>query len=118
MGKAGIFSKKRAWVLPWVGLILVCLSPMVRATDPAPRSEEVSELLPLHAGVTLPVAVGRTLRAGKVKLTTVVVMKTTQRVPVSEGAYLNRGAAVRGEVVASEAGDRTAAHPARLTIRF
>jgi hypothetical protein len=64
------------------------------------------------------VAVGRTLRAGKVKPGTVFLLKTTQRVPVSEDAYLDRGAAVRGEVVTSEAGDRTAAHPATLAIRF
>src|SRR5256884_2284538 len=45
-------------------------------------------------------------------------VKTTQRVPVSEDAYLKRGATVRGEVVTSDAGDGTAAHPATLTIRF
>ena len=49
---------------------------------------------------------------------TVFLVKTTQRVPVSEDAYLKRGATVRGEVVASDAGDGTAAHPATLTIRF
>jgi hypothetical protein len=101
-----------------VGLVLACLSISGSATDTSPKPQEISELRPLQAGVTLPVAVGRTLRAGKVKPGTVVVMKTTQRVPVAEDAYLKRGAAVRGEVVASEAGDRTAAHPAKLTIRF
>ena len=101
-----------------VGLVLACLSMSGRATDTSPKPQEISELRPLQAGVTLPVAVGRTLRAGKVKPGTVVVVKTTQRVPVSEDAYLNRGAVVRGEVVTSDAGDRTEAHPAKLTIRF
>jgi hypothetical protein len=100
------------------GLALACLTMFGRAADIAPKPQEISELRPLQAGVTLPVAVGRTLRAGKVEPGTVVVVKTTQRVPVSEDAYLKRGAAIRGEVVASDAGDGTAAHPATLTIRF
>jgi hypothetical protein len=101
------------------GLALACLTMPGRAADIAAKlQEEVLELQPLQAGVTLPVAVGRTLRAGKVKPGTVFLLKTTQRVPVSEDAYLKRGAAVRGEVVTSDAGDGTAAHPARLTIRF
>ncbi|WP_263365091.1 hypothetical protein [Edaphobacter bradus] len=82
------------------------------------RSSGVSELQPLPAGITLPVQMGRTLRAGKTKPGTVFVVKTTQRVPVSETSYLNKGAKVRGEVVASAAGDGTAAHPSMLTIRF
>jgi len=106
--------KRAAWS---AGLALVCLPIFARAADTR-KAEEISELRPLRAGITLPVAVGRTLRAGKVKPGTVFLLKTTQRVPVSEDAYLNRGAAVRGEVVASDAGDRTAAHPATLTIRF
>jgi len=100
------------------GLALAGLTMLGWAADIAPKPQEISELRPLQAGVTLPVAVGRTLRAGKVKPGTIVVMKTTQRVPVSEDAYLKRGAAVRGEVVTSAAGDGTAAHPATLTIRF
>jgi chitodextrinase len=100
------------------GLALACLSMPGRAVDRVPKPQAISELRPLQAGVTLPVAVGRTLRAGKVKPGTVFLVKTTQRIPVSEDAYLNRGATVRGEVVTSEAGDGTAAHPAKLTIRF
>jgi hypothetical protein len=116
MGARYAFGKGKREVC--VGLVLACLSMPGSATDSSLKPQEISELRPLQAGVTLPVAVGRTLRAGKVKPGTVVVVKTTQRVPVSEDAYLKRGAAVRGEVVASEAGDGTAAHPARLTIRF
>src|SRR5438045_1535287 len=115
MGRIGMFCKAMIWVLGCAVLTLVCLSSLARAAE---QNEEVLELRPLAAGVTLPVAVGRTLRAGKAKPGTVVVMKTTQRVPVSEDSYLKRGAAVRGEVVTSDAGDRTAAHPATLTIRF
>jgi hypothetical protein len=106
--------KRATWIS---GLALACLSIFALADDTR-KPQEISELRPLQAGITLPVAVGRTLRAGKVKPGTVFVLKTTQRVPVSEDAYLNRGAAVRGEVVRSDAGDRTAAHPATLAIRF
>jgi hypothetical protein len=81
-------------------------------------SQSVSELKPLEAGVTLPVQMGRTLRAGKTKAGVVFEVKTTQRVPVSSDAFLKHGARIRGEVVASDAGDGTAAHPSRLTIRF
>jgi hypothetical protein len=117
MGRIGMFCRT-TWVLGCAGFVLVSLSVLAIASDATPRGEAVSELQPLRAGVTLPVAVGRTLRAGKVKPGTVFLVKTTQRVPVSEDAYLNRGAAVRGEVVASDAGDGTVAHPATLTIRF
>jgi hypothetical protein len=61
---------------------------------------------------------GRTLRAGKVKPGTVFQVKTTQRVPISANGYLKRGAAVRGVVVTSDAGDGTTAHPSELTVRF
>ncbi len=102
----------------WIsGLALVCLSIFVRAAD-TQKAQEISELQPLPAGITLPVAVGHTLRAGKVKPGTVFLLKTTQRVPVSEDAYLNRGATLRCEVVTSDAGNRTAEHPATLAIRF
>jgi hypothetical protein len=108
-------NRKRAvWS---AGLALVCLSIFAGAADTR-KAQEISELRPLQAGITLPVAVGHTLRAGKVKPGTVFLLKTTQRVPVSEDAYLNRGAELRGEVVTSDAGDRTEAHPATLTIRF
>jgi hypothetical protein len=61
---------------------------------------------------------GRTLRAGKIKPGTVVVVETTQRVPVSEDSYLDRGVKVRGTVVAATPGDRTGAHPSVLSLRF
>ncbi len=101
-----------------IGLVLMVLSGWGRATETTSASQEVTELRPLPAGVTLPVQVGRTLRAGKVKPGTVVQVKTTQRVPLSENLYLKQGATVRGEVVASAVGDGTAAHPSTLTIRF
>jgi hypothetical protein len=100
------------------GLALACLSTFGNAADTAPKPQEVLQLRPLQAGVTLPVAVARTLRAGKVKAGTILLLKTTQRVPISEDAYLNRGAVLRGEVVTSDAGNRTATHPATLSIRF
>jgi hypothetical protein len=121
-----VFSRrKRARWSTGVALVLLMIfaAIFVRAADPIPKTEApkpqaVSELRPLQAGVTLPVVMGRTLRAGKVKPGTVFQVKTTQRVPVSANFYLNQGATVRGEVVASDAGDGTAAHPSTLTIRF
>jgi hypothetical protein len=110
--------RETACALWCFGFMLVSFPTLAKASDVKSRSQAVLELRPLPAGITLPVAVGRTLRAGKVKPGTVFLLKTTQRVPVSEDAYLNRGAAVRGEVVTSEAGNRTAAHPATLAIRF
>jgi hypothetical protein len=116
MSRIGKFCKTVCAV--WCIFVLVSLPTLAKASDATSKSRAVSELRPLPAGVTLPVAVGRTLRAGKVKPGTVVLVKTTQRVPVSEDAYLDRGAMLRGEVVTSNAGDKTAAHPATLTIRF
>ena len=117
MGRIGTFCKT-ACALWCIGFVLVSLPALANALETTPRSQAVWELLPLRAGVTLPVEMGRTLRAGKVKPGTVFLVKTMQRVPVSADAYLKRGAAVRGEVVTSDAGDGTAAHPATLTIRF
>ena len=103
------------WVVSFLlGSVTALATPMETKNG----SQAVSELKPLEPGVTLPVRVGRTLRAGKVKPGTVFGVKTTQRVPVSADAYLKHGATIRGEVVASDAGDGTVAHPSRLTIRF
>lgn len=101
-----------------VVLLLASLSALAKASGASEQSTSVSELQPLAAGITLPVQIGGTLSAGKVPAGTVFFVTTTQRVPVSASAYLNRGAKVRGEVVTSEAGDGTAAHPSVLTIRF
>ena len=117
MGRIGTFCKTTC-ALWCIGFALVYLPTLAKASDATSKSQAVSEPRSLPAGVTLPVAVGRTLRAGKVKPGTVVLVKTTQRVPVSEHAHLDRGATLRGEVVTSDAGDKTAAHPATLTIRF
>jgi len=117
MDRVGTFCK-RAWLLWCAGFVLLSLPTLAIASDTRPKSQAVSELHPLPAGVTLPVEMGRTLRAGKVKPGTIFQVKTMQRVPVSEDAYLNRGATIRGEVVRSDAGDGTAAHPSTLTIRF
>ncbi|WP_157466494.1 hypothetical protein [Edaphobacter aggregans] len=99
-------------------LLLASLSALVETSGASQQSTAVTELQPLAAGITLPVQIRRTLSAGKVKAGTVFFVTTTQRVPVSASAYLNHGAKVRGEVVTSEAGDGTAAHPSVLTIRF
>ena len=101
-----------------VGFVLGSGTSLATPAETKKGSQAVSELAPLEAGVTLPVQIGRTLRAGKVKPGTVFQVKTTQRVPVSADTYLKHGARIRGEVVASDAGDGTAAHPSTLTIRF
>jgi hypothetical protein len=84
----------------------------------AQREAAVSELEALPPGVTLPVKVGRSLRAGKVQVGTPIVVTTTQRVPVSEETYLKAGAELDGEVVASIAGHGNGSTPATLSIRF
>jgi hypothetical protein len=97
-------------------LVLVCVLPFRVAM--AQRGSAVSELEVLPPGVTLPVQLGRALRAGKVKVGAQIVVKTTQRVPVGENVYLNAGAEVDGEVVASVAGSGNSSTPATLSIRF
>jgi hypothetical protein len=82
------------------------------------RSVSVAKLEPLPAGVTLPVRLGRTLRAGKTRVGLTFVVKTTQRVPVTNTTYVNRGAELEGRVVASVMGDGTVASPAVLSIEF
>ena len=101
-----------------VGFLLAFQSVSGKAAEIELGSQAITELQPLPAGITLPVQMGRTLRAGKVKPGTVFQVKTTQRVPISTNGYLKRGADVRGEVVTSDAGDGTAAHPSKLTVRF
>ena len=71
----------------------------------------------LPVGLTLPVQIGHKLQAGRVPVGTTVVAKTTQRIPLSEHTYLDKGAVLRGEVLASAVGDG-AARPATLTLRF
>jgi hypothetical protein len=82
------------------------------------ESHAVSRLQLIPAGVTLPVQLGKRLSAGKTKPGTVFVVTTTQRIPLSEDWYLDRGAKLRGEVMISTAGDGTVDHPSVLTIRF
>lgn len=97
---------------------LAVLAIPAAAWEGPERVHAVSQLQAMPAGITLPVQMGQTLRAGKTKPGTVFMAVTTQRVPVSEDSYLDRRATVRGEVVESTAGDGTAAHPSVLTIRF
>jgi hypothetical protein len=105
----------RLVILCWtVGVLLGSASALADSSG----SHAVSELQPVPAGVSLPVQIGNTLRAGKTRPGSVFEVTTTQRVPISENLYLNRGAKLRGEVVASTAGDGTTAHPSVLTIRF
>jgi hypothetical protein len=97
-------------------LLLVCVFTF--RVGIAQRGSAVSELEVLPPGVTLPVQLGRGLRAGKVKVGAQIVVKTTQRVPVGENAYINAGAELDGEIVASVAGSGPASTPATLSIRF
>jgi len=101
-----------------IGFVMIFNATLGGAAETALRSQAITELKPLPAGVTLPIRMGRTLRSGEVKPGKVFQVKTTQRVPVSAKEYLKQGATVRGEVVASDAGDGTASHRSTLTIRF
>ena len=96
-----------------LGGVFVCVAAAV-----AQREAAVSELQALPPGITLPVKMERSLRAGKVQVGTPIVMKTTQRVPVSEDTYLKAGTELVGEVVASTAGRGNGSTPATLSIRF
>ena len=116
----------------WIGILLVAslvfYGKALSAASSAPvasntpkddqRSVSVAKLEPLPVGLTLPVRLGRTLRAGKTRVGLTFVVKTTQRIPVTEKTYLNRGAKLEGKVVASVMGDGTAASPAVLSIEF
>lgn len=96
-------------------LLLVCVFSFGVAMA---QRADISEMEALRPGVTLPVQLGRALRAGKVKVGAQIVVKTTQKVPVGENIYLNAGAELDGEVVVSTAGGGTASTPATLSIRF
>jgi len=110
---------KRAPVCIAHGVVLLLSGAFLCvASAVAQREAAVSELEGLSPGVTLPVQLGRSLRAGDVRIGTQVVVKTTQRVPVSEGSYLKAGAEVDGEVVASIASNGKGSTPATLSIRF
>ncbi len=78
----------------------------------------VTTLSAIPPGVTLPVSISRSLRAGKVKVGTSVSLETTQRVPVAPHLYLKAGAKVRGEIVASQAANTARRTPPSLSIRF
>ena len=72
----------------WCLGFLLVFSSVGRGAEIESRSQANTELQPLPAGITLPVQMGRTLRAGKVKPGTVFQVKTTQRVPISANGYL------------------------------
>ena len=101
--------------LCWSAILLLA---SVSVSGGTLKGREVSQLAPLPVGVTLPVQLGKTLRAGNTKPGTTFTATTTQRVPVSEETYLDRGATLRGKVVTSIAGDGTVEHPSVLVIRF
>ena len=76
---------KREFVRMALGAVLLLGGVFVcDAAAVVQREVAVSELQALPRGVTLPVRLGRLLRAGKVRVGTPIVVKTTQRVPVSE----------------------------------
>lgn len=72
----------------------------------------------LPQGILLPVQLGHTLTAGKTPVGASIVVKTTQRIPLGEHTYIEKGALVHGEVLASAHGDGTPARPAILQLRF
>jgi len=96
--------------------VSLCTAAGASGDNEKPRA--VEKLSPLAKGITLPVQMDRTLHAGKTKVGTTFSATTTQRVPVSQDAFLNRGAKVYGEVVTSDAGDGTGSHSSVLAFRF
>ena len=78
----------------------------------------IDQLGPLSAGLTLPIQIARSFKAGSSKPGTEIVGTTTQRVTLSDVSYLPAGAKVSGSVVASEAAHPESAQPATLTLRF
>jgi hypothetical protein len=110
---------QRAFVRMALGAVLLLGGVFVGVAGAVVQREAaVSELQVLPQGVTLPVNLGRSLRAGKVQVGTPIVVKTTQRVPVSVDTYLKAGAELDGEVVVSTAGNGSDSTPATLSIRF
>ena len=69
-------------------------------------------LVPPAAGLTLPVRLSKTLRAGTTAVGSPVLCLTTQRIPVSATEYLPAGVQVLGSVSAS------GREPSVLTVQF
>lgn len=100
--------------------LLSTLVPLAHASasECLGHSVAAAGLAPLAPGITFPVRLGRTLRAGRIAIGTKFVVKTTQRVAITRDTYLNRGAKLEGTIVASTAGDGSASSPAVLSVRF
>lgn len=75
-------------------------------------------LAPLAAGLTVPIEINHTYRAGKTAPGTTIVASTTQRIPLGNHRYLRYGVKVVGTVVASTRADKATGKPATMTIRF
>src|SRR5215469_7527813 len=80
-------NSRRRISLCWFASLLLA---SVSVAGDTLRGREVTALGPLPAGVTMPVQLGKTLRAGETKPGTTFTATTTQRVPVSKEGYLER----------------------------
>ncbi len=101
---------------------LLALSAASAQTQPGDHSHEperpVRTLTPLPVGLTVPIQISHTYRAGKTSPGTTIVASTTQRIPLGNYRYLRYGVKVIGTVVASTPADKATGKPATMTIRF
>lgn len=105
---------RRELVLLWLAAMLSGAVAMAATPKLSGVQVEPSELNQLQPGTTLPVALRKTLRAGKTPVGTAVTALTTQRVPVGPKAWMHHGAQLSGVVTASS----NQGGVAMLTIRF
>ena len=101
-------------MLVGVGLVLLAGAGFCEAQKLLP----VETLTTLPVGLTLPVAMRQTIKAGESRPGSEVVAYTTQRVPLGAGTYLPAGVPVHGTVVASQAADAKAGQLATIGVRF
>ncbi len=90
------------------------LAGMAHAQHPAP----MTTLIPLSAGLTLPITLSSGIRAGSTKPGSPITGITTQRIFLDRHTYLNSGAHLDGILVASTTASKNPMQPATLILRF
>ncbi|MDQ2832534.1 MAG: hypothetical protein M3Y50_02100 [Acidobacteriota bacterium] len=99
-------------------LLLLLLLPAAPAAAPAQKLTPIETLTTLPAGLTLPVRIGHSVRAGSLKPGAPITASTTQRIPLANHTFLPHGAKVTGAILTSQAAEKDKTEPAVLTIRF
>ncbi len=96
-------------------LILLVLLAIICASGRTQQLQAATSLMPVPPGLTLPVRIVHSLRAGAAKAGIPVTAITSQRIPISDKLFLPPGIEVLGRVIASREGG---GQPAVLTLRF